>query len=154
MNVEILNDLHHGRIPPSPATADAGANMGNHTIFFSKMCRAENLCSFESQKAAGVIFKRNMLLNQIQKVIFFNRKIDAEGDERNVLKGEYQTLNTHSPDILIEIRPRNIKSVHDFPPSSGYHFPKQSPGENCLCTKKNKARKQSPSLFPARSIPW
>ncbi len=181
--VEILNDLHH-RIKPSAVIADVGANIGNHTIFFSRICRAKTVYSFEPQKVAGVIFKKNMLLNQIQNVIFFDKglsheilrgdfnqyhssnigmtsfttgeegrfefitldslklptldfiKIDVEGNELNVLKGGYQTLNTYSPDLLVEIWPQNTKPVHKFLTSSGYHLIKQYPGRNFLYSKK------------------
>lgn len=44
---------------------DAGANIGNHTVFFSKICNAKKVISFEPQKHLFNILEKNLELNDI-----------------------------------------------------------------------------------------
>ncbi len=50
-------------IPPRVNVADAGANVGNHAIFFSKICRAERVFAFEANSAAIGLLTKNVALN-------------------------------------------------------------------------------------------
>lgn len=50
---------------------DIGANIGNHTVFFSAVCGAARVMSFEPQKRVFEILRRNAQLNTIG-----DRKID------------------------------------------------------------------------------
>ncbi len=51
---------------------DAGANIGNHSLFFGKFCRAEKIYSFEPQRNVFEILKKNIDLNQIDNVTLHN----------------------------------------------------------------------------------
>ena len=42
---------------------DIGANIGNHTVFFSKICKAEKGYVFEPQRNIFEILKKNVLIN-------------------------------------------------------------------------------------------
>jgi len=47
---------------------DAGTNIGNHTIFFAKICNAKEVHSFEPLKTVFTIFEKNLALNAITNV--------------------------------------------------------------------------------------
>lgn len=49
---------------------------------------------------------------QLDTVSFI--KIDVEGHEVEVLKGAYDTIKTHRPHLLIEVREENFERVSDF----------------------------------------
>ncbi|MEI8205639.1 MAG: FkbM family methyltransferase [Kiritimatiellales bacterium] len=51
---------------------DAGTNIGNHTIFFSKICNAKKVHSFEPLKTVFNIFEKNLELNDIKNVTGHN----------------------------------------------------------------------------------
>lgn len=48
---------------------DVGANIGNHTVFFTKICKVGEIHAFEPQAAARHIFRRQVFLNDISNVI-------------------------------------------------------------------------------------
>lgn len=48
---------------------DAGANIGNHSIFFSKVCGAGQCHAFEPNSAAIAILKRNIAENELENVV-------------------------------------------------------------------------------------
>lgn len=50
---------------------DAGANIGNHTIFFSKICEAGQVLSFEPQVSRFKILLKNIYLNELVGVQSF-----------------------------------------------------------------------------------
>lgn len=47
------------------AVLDAGANIGNHTVFFSKACGAGSVISFEPNPHVADILERNVRLNNL-----------------------------------------------------------------------------------------
>jgi len=51
---------------------DVGANIGNHTIFFSKICGARKVYSFEPLKTVFTMFEKNLELNDITNVSGYN----------------------------------------------------------------------------------
>jgi len=59
-------------IRPGSVVVDAGTNIGNHTIFFSKVCGARTVYSFEPLKTVFAVFKRNLELNGIANVTAHN----------------------------------------------------------------------------------
>nr|WP_295927606.1 FkbM family methyltransferase [uncultured Dyadobacter sp.] len=48
---------------------DAGANIGNHTIFFAKICKAGKVFSFEPQSQIFSILLENIALNDMEDVV-------------------------------------------------------------------------------------
>lgn len=59
-------------INPESVVVDAGANIGNHSMFFSKICRAKTVHSFEPLKPVFSMFEKNLELNDITNVIGHN----------------------------------------------------------------------------------
>jgi len=56
---------------------DAGANIGNHTIFFSKICKARMVYSFEPLKTVFSMLEKNLELNGITHVSRHNLALGA-----------------------------------------------------------------------------
>jgi FkbM family methyltransferase len=48
---------------------DAGANIGNHTIFFSRFCKASRVFSFEPNPEVFSILRRNVELNAVTDLV-------------------------------------------------------------------------------------
>jgi len=59
-------------IRPGSVVVDAGTNIGNHTVFFSKVCGAREIHSFEPLKSVFAILQRNLELNGITNVVAHN----------------------------------------------------------------------------------
>jgi FkbM family methyltransferase len=51
---------------------DIGANIGNHTLYFSKFCQAASVISFEPQQEAFAILEKNIALNECKNVVAYN----------------------------------------------------------------------------------
>lgn len=54
-------------IKPNSVVADVGANIGNHSVFFSKICGARKVYAFEPQARAAKIIVRNRAINAIEE---------------------------------------------------------------------------------------
>jgi FkbM family methyltransferase len=50
-------------VPPKSIIADVGANVGNHTLFFSAICRASKVIPFEVNESATELLKINVERN-------------------------------------------------------------------------------------------
>lgn len=66
--IAMLEDIKN-RLSENNIIVDIGANIGNHTIFFSKICKAEKVYSFEPQKNIFEILKKNIELNQVNDTV-------------------------------------------------------------------------------------
>lgn len=75
---------------------DVGANIGNHTIFFSKETKAENIFSFEICKTILDILKINLKNNNINNVQVYDYGLS---DKKTFLK-------------LSDINVKNIGTTH------------------------------------------
>ena len=64
-------------IAPGSVVLDAGANIGNHTIFFAMICAAREVHSFEVMRETFKLLERNVRLNQLQNVRLNNLGIGA-----------------------------------------------------------------------------
>ena len=62
-------------IPPRVTVADAGANVGNHAIFFSKICRAERVFAFEANPAAIGLLTKNVLMQKGKNLLSSKNEI-------------------------------------------------------------------------------
>lgn len=72
---------------------DIGANVGNHTIFFSRFCNFDEVWSYEPNEATFEILKENVKVNCKRTVRLFNC---AVGDKKGKVK---VTDNTENPAI-------------------------------------------------------
>lgn len=84
------------KIPPGlvrdRVCIDAGANIGNHTIFFSKILGARKVISIEPQHHVFNILKRNVELNNIQNSDCRNAALGASGSRVAIATGTYRNL--------------------------------------------------------------
>ena len=65
-------DLLKGYIKPDPVVVDAGANIGNHTLYFAKNVGAKMVYAFEPVISVFVKLDRNVRLNQCANVVLHN----------------------------------------------------------------------------------
>lgn len=64
-------------IPPGAAVVDAGANIGNHTLFFGLVCRAGRIDAFEPLRTIFPVLRRNVDLNGLTQVRCHNAALGA-----------------------------------------------------------------------------
>lgn len=55
-------------IDPNKTILDIGANIGNHSIYFSKILNCKKIIAFEPQKELQYIFEKNIELNNINNI--------------------------------------------------------------------------------------
>lgn len=55
-------------IPAQPNILDVGANIGNHSVFFSRVCNARSVIPFELNPPAIELFEKNVALNDCNTV--------------------------------------------------------------------------------------
>lgn len=56
-------------IPTEGVILDIGANIGNHTVFFSKECNAKKIYAFEPVGKTFEILQKNICINNLEKVV-------------------------------------------------------------------------------------
>ncbi len=67
-------------IPQGATIIDAGANIGNHAVYFAKLCGAKKIFAFEPLRQTFKILERNIQLNAPEKIQCFNFALgSAEG---------------------------------------------------------------------------
>ena len=66
--LEMLEDIRN-RISEGSVIVDAGANIGNHTLFFGKICKPAKVYSFEPFKKLHDILRRNIELNDLKNIV-------------------------------------------------------------------------------------
>lgn len=64
-------------IAPGSVIVDAGANIGNHTLFFAIVCRAERVHAFEPLRITHSILQKNILINGLSNVTTHNMALGA-----------------------------------------------------------------------------
>lgn len=64
-------------IPRDAVIVDAGANIGNHTVFFAKVCQAREVHAFEPLRSVFAILQRNVALNALGNVRCHNLALGA-----------------------------------------------------------------------------
>lgn len=78
--LEFLNLLAELSINKTGTVIDVGANIGNHTVFFAKLCSFKRCMSFEPNPAVSYILERNIDLNALKdRVEFHNLGVGASG---------------------------------------------------------------------------
>lgn len=65
-------------IPSDAIIVDAGANIGNHTLFFSGVCQARQVYAFEPLHVTFHILARNIALNHLTKVVPINAALGEQ----------------------------------------------------------------------------
>jgi len=59
-------------LPPNSTVADVGANVGNHSLFFSQVCRAACVIAFEVNEEAIALLRRNVAINRDEAIDLSN----------------------------------------------------------------------------------
>lgn len=73
-------------VPPQAVIIDAGANIGNHSVFFSVICEAKKIYAFEPMAQTFGILQRNAALNAPDCIECINAAL-GEADGRADLLG-------------------------------------------------------------------
>lgn len=71
-------------MPGGAIVIDAGANIGNHTLFFAGVCRAKRVYSFEPQRQIFRILETNIRLNDFDQVMPINAVLGAAAGRANM----------------------------------------------------------------------
>jgi FkbM family methyltransferase len=96
---EMLEDIRN-RIEPDSVIFDVGANIGNHSIYFAKIC-SSRVYSFEPQKSVFAILERNVMLNQLEnQILLFNTALGSTSGRGNILVED--TSNLGSSRVVVE----------------------------------------------------
>jgi FkbM family methyltransferase len=78
-------------IPPKAVVIDAGANIGNHTLFFAEICGAGRVYSFEPLRETFRILERNIALNRLINVTPVNAALGEQPGRARL--GAYTAAN-------------------------------------------------------------
>lgn len=90
--IHMLSDI--AKLPYRPGICmDIGANVGNHTVFFSRFCNFDEVWAYEPNKGSFALLKQNVDANCKRTVRLFNCAI---GEERKYVKF---TNNKENPAI-------------------------------------------------------
>jgi FkbM family methyltransferase len=74
-------------IPAGSVVIDAGANIGNHSLFFAMVCRARQVHAFEPMRVAYSTLARNIELNGLQDtIIAHNVAVGAQAGTADLLR--------------------------------------------------------------------
>ena len=68
---------------------DIGANIGNHSIYFSKVLKCKKVVSFEPQTTMQEIFERNMELNHIENVVLNKFPLSDKDQNLSIVKYDH-----------------------------------------------------------------
>jgi len=79
-------------IGPDSVVFDAGANIGNHTVFFSKICRAAKVISVEVMKQTYSILAKNIEVNGLHGVTAHNVGLGAKAGYANLVRQSQTNL--------------------------------------------------------------
>lgn len=62
-------DCHRSLIPKQGRVVDGGANIGNHSVFYAKVCGAERVLAVEPNPRALRLLRRNIALNGLSETV-------------------------------------------------------------------------------------
>lgn len=88
-------------VPPQAIIIDAGANIGNHSIFFSVICGAKKVYAFEPMNQTFEILQRNAALNASGYIECINAAL-GEADGRADLLG-YRAHNMGAARVEVSL---------------------------------------------------
>ena len=93
---------------------DVGANIGNHTLFFSKICKAKKVISIEAIPENIKILQKNIKVNNVKNVKIIPHPIGLKSEERQIIRfnenmGSCFLENDSNPTELVEGKKKIIK---------------------------------------------
>ena len=117
----ILAYVKENYLHPSMVYLDCGANIGNHTIFFSLIANAKKVYAFEGLKDTYDILKKNIQLNHLEHVEAYNYVLGAHEGYAEVASYQEENIGgtsfsetSESKIKMIKIDDFNIKEKVDF----------------------------------------
>lgn len=66
--IDVLEAIRQKYLKPGMKVVDVGANLGNHSIYFSAIAKAGSVEAFEAQTHLCKAFERNLDLNQLKNI--------------------------------------------------------------------------------------
>ncbi len=72
---------------------DVGANIGNHTVYFSKIMGSKHVTAFEPQNVAHKILKRNVNINDLERDVTVVKSLIGSQDGSGALEHHFGTRN-------------------------------------------------------------
>ena len=73
-------------VPKGATIVDAGANIGNHTVYFSRICGARHIHAFEPMRETFKILARNAELNAPDRIRCHNFALGASEGKADLLQ--------------------------------------------------------------------
>lgn len=66
-----IHDLEamRDKIPAGAVVIDAGSNIGNHALYYARICKASRVYTFEPQEKIFALLRENIALNHAEEVI-------------------------------------------------------------------------------------
>jgi FkbM family methyltransferase len=100
-------------IPDSAFIIDAGANIGNHSVYFGKICRAREIHAFEPMRETFKILFKNRELNEMSNLHCYNLALGSSAGNADLLR--YGAGNTGATRLKIDGRGLyEIRSLDHF----------------------------------------
>lgn len=87
---QLMDVLAH--LGPQSVVVDAGANIGNHSVFFGLICGVDRVHAFEPMRVAFANLVRNLDLNGLANVTAHNKAVGASDGHADLLR--YTAQNT------------------------------------------------------------
>jgi len=87
-------------VPQNGIVVDAGANIGNHSVFFSLFTGAAEVIAFEPMRETFAILQRNVSLNALTGVHCINKALGAT--EGSAALGIYRADNMGMTSMALE----------------------------------------------------
>jgi FkbM family methyltransferase len=112
----ILLEKFRRHIPTNAIIIDAGANIGNHSVYFSKICHARSVYAFEPMRQTFKILARNAALNAPEKIICYNFALGSSNSKADLLQfypGNIGTARVQS----------SADGLYEIKPLDAFHFP-------------------------------
>jgi FkbM family methyltransferase len=88
----ILRYLHQNHLRGGGRVVDVGANIGNHTVFFGRICRADSIVAIEPSPPSQGILRRNVELNELSNVEIRGEAVGAASGQAAI--ATYNPRNT------------------------------------------------------------
>ena len=76
-------------ITPGSVIVDAGANIGNHTVFFAIFCQATEVIAVEPMNRTFEVLEKNVRLNHLHNVRLINRALGETPGTEATTRADY-----------------------------------------------------------------
>jgi FkbM family methyltransferase len=102
-------------VPYGATIIDAGANIGNHSVYFAKLCGAKQIFAFEPLRQSFKILQRNAELNAYDQIQCYNFALGSSDG-----KADFQTYNTEN--LGATVLGRSERGQYSVRTLDSFHF--------------------------------